>query len=424
MRQERHKIRLRHAKKISMNDRQKQILLLVVGLLFVSLLLFVGYYYFFKTPAATEPAGLIPNTSQGGGLPTSVPTQTRPSGTGSGTEAEPTLFQIHEKPLVSFVIFVRGASTFARYIEQGSGHVYEYNFDAKQEVRVSNTSIPYIQTASWAKDGNTVAFQYLEGGSIRTAVGELATTSTEGSYKKITFLPAGLMSVALSPSGDEVVYATLGQTGGVVGIVKKDGTKPRVVFTSPLTRFLVSWPSAETVLIETPLSEQGGAAFSLNTKTGTSQPIIKTQGPFTGLVGSSDGFTYLYSPSWSKGTTRYNSKNNTEFALFAMNTVPDKCSFVATSTDYAICGSGSGPSAAILNNLEAWLRGEGNTEDSIYIVSFNKGYWTPPIKNEDLGDRVFDVEHIEADARFAFAAFKEKKDGSLWGIRLGEGLFK
>ncbi len=405
-----------------MTDRQKQLALLIGGLLLVGLVFFAVYYFFFTGAKTTEPASTLPNTSGTQTIPTTVTTKPN-TGTGEQTTPqEPTLFQIHDKPIVSFVVFVRKDNSYARFIEQGSGHVYEYNFDTKQKIRISNTSIPQIATATWARDGNTVVFQYLETGITRTAVGELATTSTEGSYKKITFLPAGLGTVALSPDGAEVAYTTTNQSGGVVVVSKKDGTSPRTVFTSPLTRWLISWPSKDNLLVETPLSQYGGIAYSINVRSGAQKTLTATAGPFSGLTGASDGISYLYSPSWARGITRLNSKDNTEYALFSMNTIPDKCSFMATSTDYAICGVGSGAGAAILYNLEGWLRGEGLVRDTVFIINYRLGYWTPPIRAEDQGDRVFDVEHIEANARLTFAAFKELEGETLWGIFLRKGL--
>ena len=408
-----------------MTDRQKQIAYLVGGLLVAGIILLFIYSYFFSGTKTAAPTGVLPRTTGTPSLPISVPIRNNGATTTNPTEPyEPTLFQIHDKPIVSFVVFSRDTFSYVRFIEQGSGHVYEYNFDTKQKIRISNTSIPQIETAVWSKDGNTVAFQYLENGSVKSAIGDLATTSTESSYKKITFLPDGLGTIALSPNGAQIAYATKTQSGGVVVVAGKDGTKARTVFSSPLMRWLVSWPSDDNLLVETPLTLEGGAAYSVNIKTATQKALVVTEGPFTGLVGASDGTNYLYAPSWSSGTTRYNSKDNTEFALFAMNTLPEKCSFIATSSvNYALCGSGNSASNPILTHFEEWLRGEGYAEDSIYLVNFFRGAWTPVIRSQDLGDRTFDVEHIEGDSRTLFAAFKEHEGGILLGIWLRPGLF-
>ena len=408
-----------------MTDRQKQIAYLVGGLLVTGIILLFIYSYFLSGTKTATPTGALPRTTGTPSLPISVPVRNNgATTTGDGTAYEPTLFQIHDKPIVSFVVFTRDGFSYARFIEQGSGHVYEYNFDSKQKIRISNTSIPQIETAAWSKDGNTVAFQYLENGTVKSAIGDLATTSTESSYKKITFLPDGLGDVALSPNGTQIAYTTKTQNGGVVVVAGKDGTKAHSVFSSPLMRWFVSWPSDDSLIIETPLSLEGGAAYSVNVKSGAQKSLLVTEGPFEGLVGASDGINYLYTPAWANGTTRYNSKDNTEFALFAMNTLPEKCSFIATSSsNYALCGSGSSASNPILTHFEEWLRGEGYAEDSIYLVNFFRGAWTPVIRSQDQGDRTFDVEHIEGDTRTLYAAFKEHEGGILLGIWLRPGLF-
>lgn len=401
-----------------MTSQQKQILYIALGVLVVGLLLFFGYRYFFSPTTPTDTSLLPGTTGTSGGLPTNVTPKPNQNSEEGVPVPEPTLFQIHDKPTVGFVVFTRGTNSFARFIEQGSGHVYEYNFDSKEKKRISNTSIPKIQTASFAKDGNTVAFQYLENGVIRSGIGQLATTSEEGSYKKITFLPAGLTSVAVSPLGNEVAYSTIGANGGIVGIAEKDGTKTRTVFSSPLTRWFVSWHNTDSIIVETPLSTEGGAAYSVNVRTAALNTIVASAGYFSGVAGASDGIHFLYTPSWSKGVTRLNTKDDTEFVGFSMNTIPSKCSFMATSTDFALCGSGSGSNAPIIASLEAWLRGEGYVKDYLYLVNFRRATWSPVIRSEDMGDKSFDIEHVEANAEGTFGAFREKEGQTLWGFRL------
>lgn len=407
-----------------MTDKQKQILYIALGLIVVGLLLFYGYRYFFLPKVSPTDNSLLPSTTgTSSGFPTNVTPKPNQNNEEGVSAPEPTLFQIHDKPTVGFVVFNRGLNSFARFIEQGSGHVYEYNFDSKEKRRISNTSIPKIQTASFAKDGNTVAFQYLESGVIRSGIGQLATTSEEGSYKKITFLPADLTSIAISPLGNEVAYSTVGANGGIVGVADKDGTKARTVFSSPLTRWFVSWHSADSIIVETPLSAEGGASYSVNARTAVASTIVASSGYFSGVTGASDGIHFLYTPVWSKGVTRLNTKDDTEFVGFSMNTIPSKCSFMATSTDFALCASSSGTNAPIIAGLEAWLRGEGYAKDYLYLINFRKAFWSPIIKTEDLGDRSFDVEHVEVDMKMLFGAFKERESETLWGFRLRPELF-
>jgi hypothetical protein len=405
-----------------MSPARKQLLILIGAIVALALIGIAVYLAFFRGTAGPEttPSGGLPGQPNPS-LPTSGQSGTKDPGESGGEAYETTLFQIHDKPIVSFVVFVRSGHSYARLIEQGSGHVYEYDFDTKQKIRISNTSIPGIQAAVWSQDGTTAAFQYLEGGVVRTAIGDLATSSTEGSFKKITFLPAGLGSVALSPSGDEVAYARITTQGGAVAVAKKDGTKARVLFASPLTRWFIEWKSKDILLVESPLSRDGGVAYAVNVRTGAQSTVEVTHGSFPGLTPARDGATYIYNPSWALGVTRLDTKKGTEFALFSMNTIPDKCSFIATSTDYALCGT-SDAGSALLTRFEEWLRGEGTSHDSIFLVNFKRGYWTAPIRSADLGDLSFDVEHIEGDDRLSFAAFKEKEGQTLWGIWLRSGL--
>src|SRR6185436_14178697 len=146
-----------------------------------------GYWYLHKTPKDTQssnstifPNGLTnasSNTGKGSIRP--VPAESSDSPISSGENAEPRLFQIHDKPVVSAISFIRQNNPYVRFMEQGSGNVFEYNFNTKQKVRISNTSIPEIGDAVWSTQGSTIAFRYEQDSTMHAAIGILASSTEE-----------------------------------------------------------------------------------------------------------------------------------------------------------------------------------------------------------------------------------------------------
>lgn len=403
--------------------------LIAIGIGVLTLIILVSGYFFLHRSTPTQTGGTLPsNPSSNTGTISSngsIGQQQTAGDTQSGSTSggEPALFQIHDKPIVSFVLFTRDGGTFTRFMEQGSGNVFEYNVGTKEKKRTSNTSIPQIGSAVWSRNGNTVVFQYVESGILKTAIGELATSSVEGSFKKITFMPDGMRSVVLSPDGTSIAYVLTNAQGAQIVVAKKNGAGAHTVFSSPLTHWLLSWPGNTNLTIETPLSLTGGAAYQINPSTGAQKILLTTQTAFPGVLSASDANAYLAASSLG-GTTQIDNKTGASFDGFAINTIPDKCSFIATSTSYAICGTGKSGSAPIVAQFESWLRGEFLSDDVIAVIGFKNATWTMPLKDSDLGDKKFDIEHIETSNNASFGAFKEKAGGILWGLHLDNNLFR
>ena len=309
-------------------------------------------------------------------------------------------------------------------MEAGTGHVYEHDASTGKKVRISNTSIPQISTVVWSQNGNTLALQYAEGGTVKTAVGELATSSEEGSFKKITFLPEGITAVAVSPDGESVFYMSNTQTGSSGRVVRKDGSSSRVVFESAFSDWLVAWPNQKVIAITSRVSESGGIAYRVDPSAATSQLVRVTQGFFSGVLYNPAATVYLFAPGWARGVTHHNIARRASYGVASINTIPDKCSWLATSTPKMICGSSMGTDSELIANPEGWLRGDFVSTDTLLYVDYVNGIWASLLTIEGAGDRQFDVAQIGTSPSFFTITFKDKTTGTLWGAFVPEPLRK
>lgn len=374
-----------------------------------------AYSLFFRSPSSTpSPSGEFPGgegrTVEGGGTPVGEsPAQEG----GAGVELR--LALLHEKPVVSSVVFSRGGRLYARFMEEGTGHVYEYDVADKQTYRISNTSVPKIQEAFWSTDGNSVAFRYEDGGALKAATAELATSTAESAFRKVNFLPLGIKSLALAPDGAQVFYIIPGSAAGTAQgvIANRDGSSPRVLFTSKLPRWFASWPSQNSILVSSPWSEDGGLVYRINPQSGAQALIFSTQGTFVGANGGPGGDVLVVSPD----DALLNSLAGTAGTLIPQGiaTWPSLCAFGSASTSTAVCAS---IPRAGLRLFAQWQRGEYDFASAPVLVNLSGGlpvYLIPPA---ELGDRVFDIVNPALSPDASYATFKNRVDGMLWGVRI------
>lgn len=385
------------------------------GIAGIAVLLIVGtllYSLFFKqSTSGTNTGGIFPaGDTRTGANSTDRNGQSSSDSQNSGDNAS--LFQMHDRPVVSSVLFTRGADTYARFMEQGSGHVYEYDMKNRREYRISNTSVPQIAEAFWSQDGTVVAFRYEDGGTLKAAVGELATTTEERAFLKVHFLPEGIRSLALSPDGKNVFYiisgSTLGNASGIVAA--RDGSSPRIVFTSKLPRWFVSWPSTTSLLVSSPWSSTGGIAYRIDLKSGAQTPVFSTTGLFVGITGGPRGELLVTDPSTNHIATLSRTGVPEPELAFSW---PSQCSFSSGASSTAACSYM--PKAGVPIFAE-WSRGEYDMEDNLMIFDFSSGLSLLALSQDEIRDRVFDITNVTLSPDASYASFKNRVDGLPWGV--------
>lgn len=87
------------------------------------------------------------------------------------------LAQLTDRAVAGAVVAQIASSTVIRYVEKGTGHIYEISLATGLEERISNTTIPRIVEAVWSPRGDTlVLVSDVEGVRGETILANLSTT--------------------------------------------------------------------------------------------------------------------------------------------------------------------------------------------------------------------------------------------------------
>ena len=371
-------------------------------------------------------------TSGGKGNGTTTPGTSTGNRPGSSRQVRPALHHLSLVPVAGAGIYQNASSTQVRYIERGTGYIYQSNVEETEPVKLSNTPIIKIYEALWSDKSTALIIQKLkdDGQTIdsflltmsNASFLQASSTSLAGSLaSKITpdFLGSNMQSIALSPKRDRVVSLVPNTDGGVVGIISKtDGSKKVQIFDSPLKSWLLSWPNENTLTFTTKaLSTSPGLLYFASSLSGKTDKILGGINGLTTLT-SSDANTVLFSKSIDGGLASfaYDIKNGNRLAEIGLTTLPEKCVWSKKEKTALYCGV---PTAIPTDKYpEAWYQGKVSFSDEIWKIDTLTGILENIADLKNLSGQDIDVTHLTLSEREDLLVFINKADLTLWSFDL------
>ena len=304
-----------------------------------------------------------------------------------------------------------------RYAEQGTGYIYDIAADGTNETKASSTVIAGTAIAQFGQNGTTAILRYVK--PDNTTVGTFLGTVTPPADPAAgiagtlagSFLPDGIIDVAVSPDGKNFAYVAP-ITGGSVGMsIKTDGTGKKQLFESPFSEWLITWTASGLVATTKAASDIPGYAYKVSSTGG----FGKVLGPTPGLttLASPDGKEILYGVG--TGTTmqlHIRTLKNTIDTSTGLSTLPEKCAW-ASDSSAIYCGV---PQYVPTDAYpDSWYQGIEHFNDAIWKIDPSTGVTTKlTTGSEGLVDAT-DLT-LSADGSYLFTV--NKTDGTLWSLDL------
>lgn len=367
---------------------------------------------------------LFPNTSGNQtSNPTGATTPTTGTTQGQGTSQNlSTLKELSTRPSAGAMVIATSSGIFARFIEKGTGNVYQVSPENSDEVRLSNTTIPKIQEVVWQGDALHLIARYTKDGendTIQSYYAKLTSPTAvepDGALQG-AFLSDNISFIAKNPDQNKIFYI-IPNSGGSTGILSNfDGTGKIQIFASPLKEWQTQWVSANTIaLLTKPSAGIQGFLFFLNAKTGALTRAITGVNGLTALV-SPDSSTALYSTSY-QGTLSLNlysfSAGTTESVAIA--TLPEKCVWSKNDTATIYCGVPNYiPNGAYPDD---WYQGLTSFSDDIWKIDATTGTARIIAHLKNLSGKDIDTTNLFMDEKENYLFFTNKKDFHVWSLKL------
>lgn len=416
--------------KDKMSKKTATIIISVVIILAIAGVLAFYFYYNNGQTGGTTPAGgtnIFPESNTGTTPVTKPAENATPAQSNTNKPTAPNadlLKELSTRPSAGSVAFATSSSqsVLVRFLEKGTGNVYEVSPDISGENRLSNTTLPKVQEAYWNKNGTKLIARYekTDGtAGVETYYAEL-TPSTDGlggGELKGSFLAGSIRALTPSPDQNKIFYL-LNYSDGSSGVISDyDGTKKTGVFDSPLREWIPQWPTAQTISLTTRASAgEPGLMYLLSTKNGALSRAISGIRGLTTLVGP-DGTSVLYSESIQGGMALKIYSLKTGNALDASpQTLPEKCVWSNKDSKVIYC---SVPTYLETERYpDAWYQGVVSFSDDIWKIHAIDGTGQIVAQLKEMSGRNIDGTSLMLSPDENYLFFTDKNDSHIWSLRL------
>jgi hypothetical protein len=439
----------------------------IIIILILAILGGFAYFFFYlnkPAPTGSTISGQNPFTPFGGGgvNGNGGSSANGVNGTSTSTIANngqvyqfPKVREIWPTPIGGFIASTTASSTFVRFVDRGTGYIYDMNMASATPANISNTTVPLVYESYWNSNGMSGIFRYIKEGSddITNFYVQLRSTATATTPASLvpsyagqgtstattsipvqpaqllgqtpfelrgTYFPGNIISVAVSPKGNQL-FTIENVSGNGVGFISNfDGSGSKQIFSTPLTQVNAFWPTASTLMMSTRASANSfGYLYSIKAKTGGMSEVL---GGLSGLsvLPNPTAQLILYSDLSSSGNlvaSLYNIKTASSQDL-PFVTLADKCVWSKLNPVNLFCAvPTSAPSGTYPDD---WYRGTASTIDQIIEVDTDTGNIHGVSNLSQEAKTSIDAEWLALDPSERFLYFVNKKDLSLWSVDLNQ----
>jgi len=339
----------------------------------------------------------------------------------------PILRKISEEPIGGYIASTTASSTIVRYIDRGTGHIYEAKDDTNIIEKLSNTTIPRVYESYWNNTADASIMRYMKEGTsvITNLYGEINLSSKTASTTDRTpyetngrIISSNIKELAISPKGDRVFTFNIEDGAGIGYISNMDGSKNMKIWDTPLTLMNVDWPEENTLIATTKATGASyGYSYFINAKTGVSNKIL---GGIVGLStkASGDAENVLFSSGNNQNTIStfvYNKKDNNSKSII-FKTLAEKCVWSKISKNEIYCAVPSEFPTGMYP--DDWYKGNVSLIDKIWHLNIDTGEVHLIADLFDLSKKFIDVVDMRLDPEENFLYFVNKNDLTLWSLDL------
>lgn len=327
---------------------------------------------------------------------------------GTATTTLPRLRKIAPGPVAGYVATTTKNGVSFRYIERKTGHIYDGVLTEQKTTRVTNSTIPRVQSAALSRNGVDLLFGYL-GTDFKTFNTLTGAVSETDAYLSFSQISNEMSEFVASPTKNAFVGFSYDSTGGRISTVTK---QEKVIYRSSIKKWRGSWAGPTSFVVYPAATYMAPNAAYVLSEAGTLERLV---GNRYGLeaVGWGDWFIISYAEPIPQ-TYLYNRKTEVWLPL-SITTLAEKC---VVSTDskkpLAFCGvPNSFPSG---NYPDVWHEGRVAFSDSIWMLDIN----TPDVSFVSNTPELVDAVNLQLSADGTYLGFINRRDGSLWALRLSE----
>lgn len=312
------------------------------------------------------------------------------------TGESPKLRHVSSFPIAGMFTFLNEEDEeVIRYVEKGTGHIYETKATELGQKKVSNTTIPGIYEAVWI-DEDSVILRYFDEEDLESFYAEIIDGSLDGSFLESNIQNITVQNGTIRYFMDSILMK-----------LNPNGTSKVQLYNSSFGEWSLDWWNSTLAFLTTkPSSNVLGSSFFLNTNTGGLTKILKDLPGLTILPNKeTDDILFLEN---TEGLQAFNTETG-EYRDGLLTALPEKC--IWFSEDEVYCGVS--PFEDGRNYPDDWYKGVVSFSDNIWVINLEEGYADIIEILENT-----DVINPTLSPSKEYLLFTNKKDSTLWSLRL------
>ena len=290
-----------------------------------------------------------------------------------------------------------------RYIEQGTGHIYEINIKTGEETLEGSATIPQTNEAVFSPDGTWVAITSLSALGTETIVSAIGARNTA----KGISLPHNATEVAFTTDSSELYYLTENENGSIGYRYNLKSQTSIALFSIPIRDIRVLW-GTPIYVYTTPTSKQTGYMYKIGPKSALE---YVTEG-MPGLL----GFRYAGGIILTSVTDKKNIfraiQNDGSIIEQAIPIMHEKCVEIYASNNLIICAMPKDMHSGVFP--DDWYMGNVSFSDTLLSINVNSGEATFLIDLLEESGQEIDVSRIGISESGSLIYLINKNDNALW----------
>lgn len=372
--------------------------------------------------------------------PTAGPVDNNPNIRGNNAERQDQFRLIDEGPVIGAYMFnaprhsgIVGKPTATttdadienifRYVELGTGHIFEGSTNNGEIARISNTTIPRINEAQFVNKDRVIMRYADTTDRIKTFSAELVRNfaDTSGTPFKLqgVFLLDNIKDIDISREGKllQVQSKLEGLDRSAIVVSDELGGEPVQVFASPVTEWLVSWNnSRQTALVQNrPSYNSVSTAYTLDAETGAFAPYIPGRKGLS-VLPTNDLSSALLSVNENGPTKLYIWKrDDNQYIDLGISTFSEKCVHAPARNKF-YCAVPVETIAAAEPDL--WYQGVSSYSDQLWEIDAQTGRGELIALPIQYTSAPLDMVNMQISSDEQFLYFMDKRERSLWSYQI------
>ena len=309
------------------------------------------------------------------------------------------LRQITTKPVVGMVFM---SDSTVRYVEQGTGYIYDISLEDGTETQVSNTTFTKVGSAIFSSDGTRVVLTYEEGGSRRNVGG----TIENGALTTTTLLSTA-RDFSFEDTNNEITYIADTANGTEAYRYNVDTKTSLLIFTAP-------FGSARAIFGEKDYLYTKPAASLLGYlyETTSGKLVSRSTGRFGLMTTAFDGGVVITETDNTK-ILRSTALVNASILDVPLALFPEKCTAANHAGSDLVCGA-MFELPTSHKYPDDWYKGVVSMNDYLWNINIETGEATLIVDPFTATGRTIDVGDIVAANDGSAFLLTHKTNNTLW----------